>query len=152
MAIQYDHYRPPAVKEIMHELAGSTWFTKLDGTSSYPHIVPDYESSLLTTFNTPWGHYRFIHIPWVLACAQDIFQRMMDQILAHCNGVICIADAVIVHGKDDEEHGKHLHKFMKVACGYGLNINSDKCANNPLQPFLDVFMMQIESMLTLERS
>ena len=50
--------------------------------------------------------------PLGLACAQDIFQWMMDQILTCCNGVIGIADDVVVHGKDDKEHDKCLHKFM----------------------------------------
>ena len=51
-----------------------------------------------------------------LTCAQDIFQWMMDQILDHCEGAIGIADDVIIHGKDDEEHNWNLHKFVHVAC------------------------------------
>ena len=77
--IKRDHYKTPTVEEITHLLAGSKKFTKVDGTSSYLCIVLDYESSLLTTFNTPWGRYRFVRLPWGLSCAQDIFQRLMDQ-------------------------------------------------------------------------
>ena len=62
-AIKRDHYKTPTVEEITHELAGSRKFTNLDGTSSYLCIVLDYESSLLTTFNMPWGRYRFIRLP-----------------------------------------------------------------------------------------
>ena len=47
-----------------------TCFTKLDGTSSYLCIVLDYESLLLRTFNTPWGRFRFVYLPWGLACAK----------------------------------------------------------------------------------
>ena len=53
-AIRRDHYRTPTLEEITHELAGSTKFTKVDGSSSYYCTVLDYESSLLTTFNTHW--------------------------------------------------------------------------------------------------
>ena len=53
-------------------------------------------------------------------CAQDTFQGMMDQILDHCEGVIGIADDIIIHGKDDAEHDRRLHKFMKVAREHGL--------------------------------
>ena len=127
-AIRCDHYKTPTVEEITHELAGITCFTKLDGTSSYLCIVLNYESSLLMTFNTLWGRFRFVCLPWSLACAQDIFQQMMDRILAHCDGVIGIADDVVVHGKDDKEHGKHFHKFMRVTCEHGLVFNKDKCA------------------------
>ncbi len=97
-AIRRDHYRTPTVEEITHELSGSKVFTKLDGTSCYHCVVLDEESSYLTTFNSPFGRYRFLRLPFGLVCSQDIFQRMMDQILDHCEGVIGIADDVIVHG------------------------------------------------------
>ena len=83
------------LEEITHELAGSTKFTKVDGSSSYYCIVLDYESSLLTTFNTHRGRFCFVRLPFGLTCAQDIFQRMMDQILDCCEGVIEIADDII---------------------------------------------------------
>ena len=81
-AIKRDHHKTLTVEEITHQLAGSTRFTKLDGTSSYLCIVLDYESSLLTTFNTLWGWYRFVCLPFGLACSQDIFQWMMDRSLS----------------------------------------------------------------------
>ena len=77
-AIKGDHYKSPTVEETTHQLAGSKKFTKVNGTSSYLCIVLDYESFLLTTFNTPWGRYRFVCLLWGLSCAQDISQRMMD--------------------------------------------------------------------------
>ena len=126
-AIRRDHYRTPTLEEITHELAGSTKFTKVDGYSSYYCIVLDYESSLLTTFNTHRGRFRFVRLPFGLACAQDIFQRMMDQILDRCEGVIGIADDIIIHGKDDAEHDRRLHKFMRVAREHGLVLNKKKC-------------------------
>ena len=52
-AIKRDHYKIPTIEEITHQLAGSKKFTKVNGTLSYLCIVLDYESSLLTTFNTP---------------------------------------------------------------------------------------------------
>ena len=73
------------------------------------------------------GRFRFVFLPWSLACAQDIFQWMMDQILAHCDGVIGIADDVVVHGKDDKEHDKCLNKFMSH-CEHGLVFNKERSA------------------------
>ena len=125
--MRWDHYRTPTLEEITHELAGSTKFTNVDGSSSYYYIVLNYESSLLATFNTHRGRFCFVHLPFVLACAQDIFQRMMDQILDRCEGVIGIADDIIIHGKDDVEHDRRLHKFMKVTREHGLVVNKKKC-------------------------
>ena len=50
----------------------------------------------------------------------------MDQIPGQCEGVIGIADDIIIHGKDDEEHNRRLHKFMKVAREQGLVLNKSK--------------------------
>ena len=52
---------------------------------------------------------------------------MMDQLLGQCKGVIGIADDIIIHGKDDEEHDRRLHKFMNVARQRGLVLNKSKC-------------------------
>ena len=52
----------------------------------------------LTTFNTSWGQYHFVCIPWWLACAQDIFQCIMSQIFESCNDMSGITDYVIFHG------------------------------------------------------
>ena len=79
-------------------------------------------------FNTPWGCYRFVHLPWSLICVQNIFQWMMDIILECCEGVIRIADDVVIHGQDDKEHDRCLHTLMQVAREYGLVFNGKKCA------------------------
>ena len=51
---------------------------------------------------------------------------MMDQIIDHCGGVIGIADDIIIHGKDEAEHDRRIHKFMKVTREHGLVLNK-KC-------------------------
>ena len=119
--------RPPTVEEITHLLAGSKKFTKVDGTSSDLYIVLDYKSSLLTTFITPWGRYRFVYLHRGLSCAQDIFQIMMDQILECCKGVIGITKDVVIYGDDDEDHNQNLHNFMCRAHEHGLVFNGEKC-------------------------
>ena len=51
----------------------------------------------------------------------------MDQILEHCEGAIGIADDVVIHGKDDAEHNRNLHKFMHFVREHGLVFNGEKC-------------------------
>ena len=46
------HYITLILEEITHELACTTKFTKVDGSSSYYCIVLKYKSSLLITFHT----------------------------------------------------------------------------------------------------
>ena len=51
----------------------------------------------------------------------------MDQILECCEGAIGIADDVIIHRKDDEDHDRDLHRFMRITREHGLVFNGDKC-------------------------
>ena len=58
---------------------------------------------------------------------KDIFQRMMDQILDNCEGIIRIADDIIIQCKDNAVHDRRLHKLMKVAREHRLVLNKKKC-------------------------
>ena len=51
----------------------------------------------------------------------------MDQILECCEGVIGIADDVIIYGKDDEDHDQKLHRFIHITSQHGLVFNREKC-------------------------
>ena len=44
----------------------------------------------------------------------------MDEILDCCEGTIGITDDIIIYGKDDEEHERRLHHFMRVVTEHGL--------------------------------
>ena len=44
---------------------------------------------------------------------------MVDQILGKYEGVIKITDDILMHGGTDKEHGRRLHKFMRVAKEWG---------------------------------
>ena len=52
----------------------------------------------------------------------------MDWILECCEGVIGIADDVVIHGWDDKEHDWHLHTLMQVTREHGVVFNGEKCA------------------------
>ena len=49
-------------------VANSCYFTKLDAHHRYWLIVLDQDSSLLTTINSPFGRYHFLHLPFCLVC------------------------------------------------------------------------------------
>ena len=107
-AICHDHHKMPTMEEVAHEFAHSCFFTKLDAHHGYWSIVLNQESSLLTTFNSPFSRYPFLQLPFGLVCSQDIFLKKMDQILEECQGCIGIADDITVHGHTEAEHDAHL--------------------------------------------
>ena len=127
-AVQRCHYRTITTDEITHRLTGSRYFSKLDAKNGYWSIKLDEDSSLMTTFNSPFGRYRYLRMSFGLSMSQDVFQQRMDEILEGCPGVVGIADDIIVSGKTEEEHDQNLHNLMRVAQKRGLQFNSEKCA------------------------
>ena len=51
----------------------------LDAKSGYIQMKLDYESSPLTTINTPIGRYRWIKLPFEIKSAPELYQRAMDE-------------------------------------------------------------------------
>ena len=58
--------------------------------------------------------------------AQDMFQRKLDAIFLDIPGVTGIADDMIIYGRSDLEHDKHLLNFLEVCRKNTLTLNLDK--------------------------
>ena len=62
-----------------------------------------------------------------LKMSQDVFQAKIDQTFEGYEGVVGIADDIVVYGKTEEEHDQHLHDMMARCKDTGLKLNPDKC-------------------------
>ena len=74
-AIKREHYKIPTMPEIASEFAGKTVFSTLDLKDGYWQVKLDEDSSLLCTFNTPFGRYRFTRMPFGIKSASEVFQK-----------------------------------------------------------------------------
>lgn len=59
--------------------------------------------SLLTTFATPFGRYRWCRLPFGLSVSSEIFQKRVNQALAGLEGVLDIVDDILIYGVGDTE-------------------------------------------------
>ena len=99
-AIKRPHHRTPTLDEVLPRLSDAKYFSIVDARSGYWNIQLDHESSLYTTFNSPHGRYRFLRLPFGLICAQDIFQKKVDEAFGDLPGVTGIADDIVIYGRD----------------------------------------------------
>jgi len=59
--------------------------------------------------------------------SQDVFQAKVDQTIEGCSSTVGIADDIVLYGKSEEEHDKHMHEMMNRCASMGLKLNPDKC-------------------------
>ena len=123
-----ENHKALTLEEIAHVLTGATKFSKAGSNKALFGVHLTKEASLLTTFNTHLGRYRFLCVPFGLKMSQDIFQMQMDDIVAQCLGVLAIHDAIFIYGKDNKDHDANITNLFNVAQKEGLVFNSMKCS------------------------
>ena len=131
-AIQREHYPLPTIEDVATRLHGAKIFAKLDVKNGFWHIELDQESSYLTTFNTPFGRYRWKRMPFGICSVPEMFQRRMHELIGGMLNVEVIADDFVVvgYGETQEEairnHDDHLVAFLKLCKNRGLKLNTEK--------------------------
>ncbi|XP_062557569.1 uncharacterized protein LOC134222440 [Armigeres subalbatus] len=107
-------FKMPTMESILLELHGAKFFSTIDLTNAFFHIVLDENSRHLTNFFAGESLYRCCRLPFGLTNAPDIFQEVMQTIvLAGCNGTVNYQDDVLVFGSTKEEHDQNLREVMK---------------------------------------
>ena len=74
-AVKREHFQLPTSTKITSKLTGAKVFSKLDAKDGFWHVKLDHPSSLLTTFNTPFGRFKFNRLPFGLNSSNEVFQN-----------------------------------------------------------------------------
>ena len=117
----------PTLDDVLPRFNGAKYFSIVDARSAYWTIKLDHTSSLHTTFNSSHGRYSFLCPPFGLFCAQDIFQKKVDETFSHLPGSTGIADDIVIYGNDLADHDANLKAVLEGARETVLNFNADKC-------------------------
>ena len=126
-ALKREHYKLPTLEDVLPDLTKAKVFSVCDLKSGYLHCELDHASSLLTTFATPFGRYRWLRLPFGLKVSSEIFQKRLHHALEGLEGVRCIADDVIIWGRTDEEHDARVCTFLKCCVDKGITLSKEKC-------------------------
>ena len=131
-ALKREHYPLPVIEDILPQLANVKVFSLADCKEGFFQCKLDNESSLLTTFQTPWGRYRWMRMPFGISPAPEIFQQRLDQNLEGLKGIFKIADDILITGSGATEveaeidHDRNLLKLLQRCRERNIKLNSDK--------------------------
>ena len=113
-AVKREHYPLRTVEEVAATLAEARVFSMLDATSGFYQIRLAEESTWLTTFNTPFGRFKFERLPFGLVSAPEIFQRAMTEMFEDIEKCEVIVDDLLVWGKSVEDFAEGRRNGFEV--------------------------------------
>lgn len=125
----------PIMEEILEELSGSTYFTKLDLKSGYHQVRMNPADEHKTAFKTHQGHYQFRVMPFGLTNAPATFQCLMNEVLAPFlrKFVMVFLDDILIYSPTLSAHLEHLTQVLDKLREHQLYMKLSKCSFAQLQ-------------------
>jgi hypothetical protein len=119
----------PNIEELFDQVLGAKYFSKLDLRSGYHQIRIHPDDVPLTAFNTRYGHFEFLVMPFGLCNAPATFMQLMQEVFRDCldQFVIVFLDDILIYSKTAEEHARHIEAVLSLLRKNQLYAKLSKC-------------------------
>ena len=117
----------PKIDEMYAKLKGAKVFSTIDLRSGYHHITLGKSSRAKTAFVTPFGKYKFLMVPFVLAQAPAYFELLMNKVLKGLKFAMTYLDDIIIFSENESQHLEHLETIFSRLREAGMKMKQSKC-------------------------
>lgn len=124
-----NRYPIPQIDELIDELHGAIYFSKIDLRSGYHQIQLREEDIPKTDFRCHYGHFEFLVLPFGLTNAPATFQYCMKHIFKNQlrKFLLVLFDDILINSKTWEEHLKHIDEVLVILEQNSLYAKLSKC-------------------------
>jgi hypothetical protein len=124
-----DKFPIPVVEELLDELSGACYFTKLDLRSGYHQVRMHPDDVAKTAFHTHHGHFEFVVMAFGLTNAPPTFQALMNDVLHNYlrRFVLVFFDDILIYSSSWSEHLQHVRVVLTTLRQHQLAVKQSKC-------------------------
>ena len=124
-----DKYPIPLIDDLLDEVYGSQFFTKLDLRFGNHQVRMHEEDNAKTAFCTHEERYEFIVMPFGLTNAPSTFQNLMNDVFKGYlrKFILVFFDDILIYNKTWEDHLSHVKTVLVILEFNKLFVKFSKC-------------------------
>jgi hypothetical protein len=124
-----NRYSLPLIQETLSRLSTAQFYTKLDIIAAFNHIRIAEGQEWMTAFNTQYGLFETLVMPFGLSNAPATFQARINEVLRPFLDIFCTAyiDDILIYSDDLTSHRNHVNSVLQALRDAGLHCDIKKC-------------------------